>query len=380
MGNTLNNLMPTLYAALDIVSREMVGFIPAVAVNAAPTGAAKGESITIPVTPTTETHDITPGQNPDDNGDQEIGSVTMTISKSKYASVRWDGEEQLGVSNSGTYNAILAGQFAQAMRALANEVDADLAALYAGASRAYGTPGTTPFESSIKDVAQMRKILADNGAPMTDLQLVIDTAAGANLRSLGQLTKANEADTDATLRRGLLLNISGFNIRESGQIVTHAAGSFTGDALVNNSGGYAKGATTIAVDGATAIALKAGDIVTFSGDPAHYVVASDASATPITLAAPGLRGAVADDATVTALGSYAASLAFDRNALQLIARTPAMPQGGDRADDVTVVTDPVSGISFQVAVYREYRRVRYEVGLAWGVKLIKPEHVAILMG
>ncbi len=380
MANTLNKLMPELYAALDIVSREMVGFIPAVAVNAAPTGAAKGESITIPVTPTTETHDITPGQNPDDNGDQEIGSVTMTISKSKYASVRWNGEEQLGVSNSGTYNAILAGQFAQAMRALANEVDADLAALYAGASRAYGTPGTTPFESSIKDVAQMRKILADNGAPMTDLQLVIDTAAGANLRSLGQLTKANEADTDATLRRGLLLNISGFNIRESGQIVTHAAGSFTGDALVNNSDGYAKGATTIAVDGATAIALKAGDLVKFNGDNVNYVVASDASATPITLAAPGLRGAVANDATVTALGSYAASLAFDRNALQLIARTPAMPQGGDRADDVTVVTDPVSGISFQVAVYREYRRVRYEVGLAWGVKLIKPEHVAILMG
>lgn len=380
MGNTLNKLMPELYAALDIVSREMVGFIPAVAVNTAPTGAAKGESITIPVTPTTETHDITPGQNPDDNGDQEIGSVTMTISKSKYASVRWNGEEQLGVSNSGTYNAILAGQFAQAMRALVNEVDADLAALYAGASRAYGTPGTTPFESNIKDVAQIRKILADNGAPMTDLQLVIDTAAGANLRSLGQLTKANEADTDATLRRGLLLNISGFNIRESGQIVTHAAGSFTGDALVNNSGGYAKGATTIAVDGATAIALKAGDIVTFSGDPAHYVVASDASATPITLAAPGLMGAVADDATVTALGSYAASLAFDRNALQLIARTPAMPQGGDRADDVTVVTDPVSDIPFQVAVYREYRQVRYEIGLAWGVKLIKPEHVAILIG
>lgn len=261
MGNTLNNLMPTLYAALDIVSREMVGFIPAVAVNAAPTGAAKGESITIPVTPTTQTHDITPGQKPDDNGDQEIGSVTMTISKSKYAPVRWNGEEQLGVSNSGTYNAILAGQFAQAMRALANEVDADLAALYAGASRAYGTPGTTPFESGIKEVAQMRKILADNGAPMTDLQLVIDTAAGANLRSLGQLTKANEADTDATLRRGLLLNISGFNIRESGQIVTHAAGSFTGDALVNNSGGYAKGATTIAVDGATAIAIKAGDLM-----------------------------------------------------------------------------------------------------------------------
>lgn len=380
MANTLNDLMPTLYAALDIVSREMVGFIPAVAVNAAPTGAAKGENITIPVTPTAETYDITPGNNPADNGDQEIGNVTMAITKSKYAPVRWNGEEQLGVSNSGTYNAILAGQFAQAMRALANEVDADLAALYVGAARAQGTPGHAPFQSSIKDIAQMRKILTDSGAPMTDLQLVVDTAAGANLRSLGQLTKANEADTDATLRRGLLLNVSGFNIRESGHVAFHTAGSFTGDALVNNGGGYARGETTIAVDGATAIALKAGDVVNFGEEPTGYVVAADASATPITLVKPGLRGAIADDTPISVSESYTANLAFDRNALQLIARTPAMPQGGDSADDVTVITDPVSGIPFQVAVYRTYRQVRYEVGLAWGVKLIKPEHVAILMG
>lgn len=380
MANTLNDFIPEMYAALDIVSREMVGFIPAVAVNAAPTQAAKDEVISIPITQTAETHDIVPGGSPEDNGDQVVSKVSMTISKSKYAPIPWTGEEQLGVRNSGTYNRIIADQFAQALRALVNEMESDLAKLYVGASRAYGTPGTAPFESNLKDVAQMRKILADNGAPMTDLQLVIDTAAGANLRSLGQLTKANEADTDATLRRGLLLNISGFNIRESGQIVTHAAGSFTGDALVNNSGGYAKGATTIAVDGATAIALKAGDIVKFDGDTGHYVVAAEASATPITLAAPGLMDPVADDATVTALGSYTAGLAFDRNALQLIARTPAMPDGGDSAEDVFLLTDPVSKITFQVALYRQYRRVRYEVGLAWGVKLIKPEHVAILMG
>lgn len=380
MANTLNDFIPEMYAALDIVSREMVGFIPAVAVNAAPTQAAKDEVISIPITQTAETHDIVPGGSPEDNGDQVVSKVSMTISKSKYAPIPWTGEEQLGVRNSGTYNRIIADQFAQALRALVNEMESDLAKLYVGASRAYGTPGTAPFESNLKDVAQMRKILADNGAPMTDLQLVIDTAAGANLRSLGQLTKANEADTDATLRRGLLLNISGFNIRESGQIVTHAAGSFTGEALVNNSGGYAKGATTIAVDGATAIALKAGDIVKFDGDTGHYVVAAEASATPITLAAPGLMGPVPDDATVTALGSYTAGLAFDRNALQLIARTPAMPDGGDSAEDVFLLTDPVSKITFQVALYRQYRRVRYEVGLAWGVKLIKPEHVAILMG
>lgn len=380
MANSLTGLIPTLYAALDVVSREAVGMVSAVAVNAASTTAAKDETITIPVTPAATAYDISPAVTAPDNGDQTIGKVDMKISKSRMAPVRWSGEEQLGVSNSGQYNAILAQQFAQAMRVLVNEMESDLAALYVGASRAYGTAGTTPFASSIGDTAQMRKVLLDNGAPMTDLQLVIDSTAGANLRSLGQLTKANEAGTDMGLRRGELLNVNGFSIRESGQIKMHAAGSFTGDALVNKGGGYVKGDTTIAVDGATAIDLKAGDLVKFGSDGRLYVVSADADATPFAINAPGLMKAVADNTAISVAAGYTANLAFDRNAIQMVARVPAMPQGGDTADDVMVVTDPVTGLSFQIAVYRQYRQLKYEVGMAWGVKLIKPEHVAILVG
>ena len=380
MANTLTYLIPTLYEAIDVVSREITGLIPAVGRNTSAERAAVNESILIPVTPTTTLYDVSPGSTPGDNGDQTIGNVEMKITKSKMAPVRWNGEEQLGFGNNGTYNVVLAQQFAQAMRALVNSVESDLAGLYVGASRAYGTAGTTPFASSLGDAAQVRKILVDNGAPLNDLQLVVDTAAGANLRTLGNLTKANENASDATLRRGVLLDVMGFQIRESAGIKSHTAGSSTGTVTVNNASNYAAGATSIAWDTATAAALKAGDVLTFGTDTNKYVLSADNTATPLVLNAPGLVKGVSDNTTVAIGSGYAANLAFDRQAIQLICRAPAMPEGGDSADGVEYVTDPVSGITFQVALYREYRRVKFEVGLAWGCKLIKPEHCAILLG
>lgn len=379
MANTLTNLIPTLYTAVDIVSREMTGLIPAVAVNAAAEQAAKDESIRVPITPAAQTYDITPGAVPGDNGDQVIDSVEMKITKTKMAPVRWNGEEQKALGNAGTYNAILAQQIAQAMRALVNEVEGDLAGLYVHACRAAGTAGTTPFASSLNDAAAVRKLLADNGSPMTDLQLVLDTAAGAKLRGLANLTRANEAASDQTLRRGVLLDLLGFAVRESAQIKQHTPGAASG-ALVNNASGYDIGATSIAWDTAESSTLKGGDVVHFGTDTTQYVLASGGATSPLVLGKPGLVKAVPDNAAIGVGSAYAANLAFDRNAIQLLCRAPAMPEGGDAAVGVEYVTDPVSGIAFQVAMYRGYRQIKLEVGLAWGVACIKPQHLAILMG
>jgi hypothetical protein len=378
MSNTLNNLIPTLYSALDVVSRELVGFIPSVTLDASTARAALNQEVISPVAPASSATDITPGVTPPDDGDQTIGSRPITISKARRVPIRWNGEQSLGVNSGPGQNNVLRDQFAQAMRTLCNEVEADLSGLYTDASRAFGTAGTTPFASDLSDTANVLKILLDNGAPSTDLQLVINTSGGAKLRTLGQLTKANEAGGDSLLRQGVLLDLHGMAIRESAKVKNVTKG--TGAAYqVNNVAGYAVGDTVIAADTGTGTIL-AGDVVTFAGDTNKYIVASALSGGSFTIAAPGLRQALANDAVITVGNNYAANMAFSRSAIILATRAPALPDGGDSADDRTIITDPVSNLSFEVALYRQYRQVQYEISLAWGIANFKPEHTAILLG
>lgn len=378
MANTLTGLIPTIYTALDIVSREQVGFIPAVARNTKADAAAKDQTVTAPVAPVAVTEDIVPGPSAPNTGDQNIGTVDVKITKSKMAPVKWNGEEQLALGPAGTYNTILADQFTQAFRALSNEVDADLGALYYGTSRAVGTAGTTPFgvKEDLTDAANARKVLEDNGSPTTNLQMVLGSSAIANLRGKQTvLFKVNESGTEQLLREGTLGRLEGFNIHNSAGVKRASAATATGY-LVN--GAKQEGDIIIAIDTGTG-AIVAGQVVTFDGDDNQYVVAA-ATSTTITLAAPGLRQNLADNTEITVVGGFTANMAFDRNAFLLASRTPAMPEDGDTADDVMNVTDPVSGITFQVALYRQYRQVRYEVGLAWGVASVKPAHAVMLLG
>jgi hypothetical protein len=95
---------------------------------------------------------------------------------------------------------------------------------------------------------------------------------------------------------------------------------------------------------------------------------------------PGLLATLADNTPVTVGAAYAANLAFHRNAIALLTRVPQRPVEGDMADDVMIVTDPNTGISYEFAVYKQYRQVRYEVSVAWGYKVVKPEFVCTLLG
>jgi hypothetical protein len=377
MANTLSNLIPDVYAALDVVSRELVGAIPGVTRDPSADRVASNQTLRVAQTPTNTTSAYTPSMAVPSAIDQTIANASLTLSKNKYAGFSWTGEETYSVDQGPGFLTIRQGQIAQAFRALVNEMENDVCdALALGASRAFGTAGTTPFASTLGDSAQVRKILDDNGAPASGRSLVINTSAGAALRTLGQLTKANEAGTAMTLRDGELLNLHGFSVRESAQINNATAGTGTGY-LINEASGYAVGATSLTLDTGTGTIL-AGDIITIGTN--KYVVKTALAANVVVIESPGLVAAVANNAEVTVNATSARNLAFSSDAIVLATRLPIFPGEGDLAIDNEVITDPRTGISFDLRVYPGDGMVLYRIHALWGFKVLKPAHSAILLG
>jgi hypothetical protein len=384
MANTLTGLVPSIFGAFDIVSRELTGFIPSVTLNASAERAAKDQDITWFKAPAVAGVDLAPAMTAPAPADFTAGYDSIKITKERAYPFGFNGNEAKALNTSVGYSVAQADMIAQAIRGLVNEVEGDLAlAAKLGASRAYGTAGTTPYASTLADSAQLRKILDDNGAPLSDRSQIINTTSGAALRTLGQLTKADEVGNNMTVRSGQLIDLHGFSIKESAAVVTHTKG--TAASATTNNAGYAVGATVITLASAGTGTIVAGDVITFAGDTNQYVVVSgDADVSnggTITIAAPGLRVAMsAATKAITVLNNYVANVGFSRNALMLAARAPALPPEGDMADDRMTLTDPFSGLAFEFAMYKGFRMVRWEVSLAWGVKVAKPEHMALLLG
>lgn len=384
MSNTLTYLIPTLYEALNVVSREMVGFIPAVFRDSNVERAAKNQVVNIPIAPAASVEDVTPGTNPADSGDQTPTNVQLAITRFKASPVRWEGEEQMAVGTTGLYNRLLADQFAESMRALTNLIEVDLfTTAKTNSSRAYGTAGTTPFGTAgdLSDLGQTALILDNNGCPIQGRQMVLNNTAIANLRGKqSTLFKVNEAGSSDMLRDGMTDRLQNFAIRQSGGITLHTKG--TGTSYQTN-GAAAAAATTVALDTGSGT-IVAGDILTIAnGTPADsnkYVVNTALAGGNVVIGKPGLISSHVDNDAVTVGNSYTGNFAFHRNAIVLATRLPAMPIGGDSASDAMTLTDPVSGLSFEVRVYRQYRRVKFEVCIAWGYGAVNGQHIATLLG
>jgi hypothetical protein len=374
------------FEALDVVQAEQTGFVSAVGRDSSAARASVGEDVTFPIVDALAAEDLTPANVSATPPARTIRPGTLKITKSRSVPFGLTGEEARTLINGGNLGTVTRDTIAQALRTLRNEMDGDIADLHIHASRAHGTATGTPFAtaSDFTDFAQPWKILEDNGAPMSDWRMVLASSHITNIRAKQSgLFEVNRAGNADLLRRGVIGDVENFGIGTSAAVRTSVAG--TAASATTNAAGYAVGATVITLASAGTGTLVAGDIITFSGDSNQYVIESGdtdvSNGGTITLAEPGLRVAMsAATKNITVIAATKRSMFFYRRAIQLVTRAPAMPPEGDMADDIMTVTDPYTGIVYELALYKQKRQVRYELNLAWGVKMVMPRYCGLLIG
>ena len=380
-NTNLNSCRRDIMLGLRETGYSPFGFIKAVNTNTGAETAAKGDVIKVPIGKAGAMIDTPVGFNFPNAAGSDVDSINMKLQFSKTVPVDWNGEDQKSLMNSGAWGTVRAQQFADAFNQLRDAIEKSVAdEAVKAASRAYGTAGIAPFADGSKmgDMANMKGILDANQAPSVGRSIVLSSEAETSLlTNQTNMIKVNEAGSDAMLRQGIIMPTYGFNVRSTAQLGTHTKGTGAGY-VTNLSAALDKGARDIAVDTGTGTIL-AGDVVTFAGDSNKYVVAADGSTTKLTIGEPGLRKSLADGVAMTIGADYTPSIALHKSAIALAIRPPKAPEEGDMMDRI-YVTDPYSGIVYEVALVKGQRVVQYQVSVVWGVKAVNPAWIATLLG
>lgn len=383
MANSFSNLAADIYKAADIVGREVVGFVSSCTINGGTERAAKGDTVRSAFTRAqTVNTTYAPSMTIPEGTDQTVDNKTVVLNSYASVQIPYTGEDIKHLNNGAGFETVYGDQIAQAFRTCVNKIELDgWNEARKNASRAYGTAGTTPFGSNFNDLAQLQKIAVDNGMPFDgQWSAIYNTTAMANLQSLSQLQKVNEAGTGELLRQGSVGELMGFILKRSAQIGVVTKGTGSGY-LINNGAGYAAGSTTFTVDTGSGTILQ-GDIITNGTNDTgnKYVVNSALSGSSFSIGTPGNLAAWSDNDALSVGNNFTANVAVHRQALELAMRPPAQPQGGDAAVDNMVVQDPHSGLTFELAMYKGYQKMMIEVRALYQWKAWKPDAIVIHLG
>lgn len=207
----------------------------------------------------------------------------------------------------------------------------------------------------------------------------------------GGLALANIAQAD---RRGDAVN----------PLVSGDAGSFLGvpflgDQLIPTQTTTAVGAGAMTVNGAfaagiTAISIAkaaganyvaaAGDVISIAGHARNYVISAAATVVQGTNSAVtingGLERAVVGGEVITLVGTaatYANSFMFHRDAVMFASR-PLQDMEG--VGDTYSLSDPATGLTIRGELVRQHKQVRLSFDCLWGWQVIRPLHVARILG
>lgn len=260
---------------------------------------------------------------------------------------------------------------------LAEKINSDGLSLYKDIPYIAGTAGTTP--DGLDDFANAAKSLDVRKVPVAMRRGVWDPSAMAAFRQLGSLVNASQSGTTEALRAGSIGNVFGIDNYMAQGVKTHTAGTAQPGTIKVN-GAAAAGATKISLDGLTAATGKTaiGDVIQIGNY--SYVITGEVTASSNALTdvpiSPALVEAVADNASVTYLGSHTANLVFHQNAFAFVTRPLAAPAG------VESYTTSYNGISLRVVrgYDMQYKKEKISMDVLYGYKTMYPEMAVRVLG
>lgn len=276
---------------------------------------------------------------------------------------------------------------AEAIKSLANKVDISLLNLYKDIYGAVGTYNATP--DGLDDLANCRKMLNKQLAPLNDRVMIISPEAEAGFLGVDQFIGADKTGGTQALRDASLGRLFGFDIYMDQNVPNHTKGTLVSSvpdcavkdivaaglkaAVLNNSSGT----------GTLAGTLVAGDIITFANQTQQYVITALATAGSQECAItfePALKTALADGTLVTIQGSCSQNLAFQKGAFCFASRPLASLVDSGLGSIISSDIDPVSGLSLRLEISRYNRQTRFSYDILWGVKTIRREYATRLIG
>lgn len=342
------------------------------------------------------------------NQDVEEATTTFTVDKRKHVSWKFSTNDLTMSIEQYSERYIR-----PAMIALANQVDADLCALYKNVFNFAGTAGTTP--ATFAALGGAARKLDECAVPDDGMRkLVLNPAARWSMADALKTTY-NPGIASDMVRKGLLGQVANFEIFGDQNIKSHTKGTATGTPLVNGAsqnvtyaastnGGTSQSLVTDGWTNSVTGIVKAGDKFTIAGvysvnpiskvstgNLQQFTILADAnsgaSTGPATLTiSPAIitsgpyqtvDAAPADDAAITVLNSYAANLAFHKNAFGLVTCPLELPDGAafkaresDNGLSVRVVKD------YDIANDDDIIRL----DILYGTKVLYPEMACVLLG
>lgn len=392
MANTLAAIMPKILARGLLTLRERAIMPRLVNGDYSSDAAERGDTIDVPISSAITVIDVAPSNTPPAGADTIPNKVQVQLNNWKQNTPFYLSDKDLVEVDRNEH--FLPMQVAEAVKGLANAVNASIWAEYKGVYGQVGTAGTAPFGSGVgvQSATNVRKVLNQQLCPRDLRRGVLDFTAEAAALALPEFSNAEQILSNTVRIEGEIGRKYGIDWYADDAVPFHTSTPLSaGAATVNGAHAVGAGSTDGGRTGTVSIAkatnsspLVQGDLITFAGDSQSYVVLANVTLavgnTSVSIA-PALKVAKSGGEAMTLTASHRVNLVFHRDAFAfatrpLVANTDEFSLG----NQILSLQDPVTGLVMRLEVSRQYKRVAWEFDILWGVKLVRPEMAVRLLG